>query len=286
MIVIQTASPVPNTVSGTNPTTYLPGANGITAGPQPVKLFSSIINVPGSLRIDGEECVVRASGNIVGGVSTNCQLSLYLNYPTLSTGALQYPNANITAANCYNTAGTGFALFNSNNNFVVGQYVSLNQMVNLQFGTGAIVGPLSIANSTAFGGFINGAAVVNASGGATVNTVAAGYAVMLPQPLYCGQNIGSILNVNQVSPFMAEIRIVGEAGSNAVMAFGIDGIANYNAASGYYSGFQVAQNIGNSFCVPGINMKNEPIFTLQVGETFGSSNALNAATIKSFFLEN
>src|ERR1700733_3931751 len=190
-MIVSNGAPLPNTVSGTNPVTYLPGTNQVTAGPQPVKLFSTLINAPGSVRLDGDLTRVIIGGNITGGVSTNAQLSLYLNYPTLSSGSPQYPNANITAANTYNTAGTGFALFNANNNFVIGQYVSLNNMVNLQYGNGSIVGPLSVANSTAFGGFINGAAVVNASGGATVNVVAAGYAVMLPQPLYCGQNIGT-----------------------------------------------------------------------------------------------
>lgn len=283
-MIVANGAPLPNTVSGTNPTTYLPGTNGITAGPQPVKLFSTLINVPGSSRLDGDVSRVLLAGNITGGVSTNTQLSLYFNYPTLSTGAPQYPNANITAANCYNTAGTGFALFNSNNNFVIGQYVQLNGMVNTQFA--GICGPLSVANSTAFGGFLNGAAVVNASGGATVNTVAAGYASILPFPLYVGQNVGTVINVGQTGAFMGDIRLSGDIGSNVLFSWGVDGVTNYNASSSAFSGFVVGQNIGNNFAVPGINYKNEPIGTLQCGITFGASNASNTAVLKSFYLEN
>lgn len=283
MLVVATGSPLPATVSGTNPTTYLPTQNGTTSGPQPVKVFTSVINVPGSLRLDGAEAIIRASGNITGGVSSNTQLFLYLNYPTLSTGSLQYPNANITAANTFNTAGTGFALFNANNNFVIGQYVSV-AAVNAQYN--GIIGPLSVANSTAFGGFINGAAAVNASGGATVNTSAVGFATMLPQPLYVGLNTVSNLNVGQTGVFMSEIRIMGDQGSNAVFAFGIDGVTNYNAASGAVAGFVVQQNIGTGLAVNGVNFRNEPPFVLSVGENFGVSNAGHNAVLKSFYLES
>ncbi len=294
MIIVSNGSPLPNSVSGVSATwpSLLPGTNGLTAGPQPAKLFSAIVNTPGSLRMDGSETIVRASGNITGGVSTNTQLSLYLNYPTLSTGALQYPTANITAAVSVNSASTnGPALFNCNNNFVVGQYVSVNMQPNTQFY--GIVGPLTVANSTAFAGLINGANIVNASGGATVNTSTTGLATMLPQPLYTGLNTISVINVGQVSPFMAEVRLCGDAGSNVVFAYGVDGMVNYSlvtagtglAASPDSAVWVVQQNVGTGLAVPGINFKNEPPFTVQVAETFGSSNAANAATLKSFYVE-
>ena len=281
--ITQAITGIPNTVSGVNPTTYLPGSNGITAGPQPVKLFSPVLNAPGSLRLDGEDNIVRASGNIVGGVATNTQLSLYLNYPTLSTGSAQYPLANISAATTVNTGGTGYALFNANNNFVIGQYVSVAN-VNAQYN--AIIGPLSVANSTAFGGFINGAAAVNASTGATVNTSTIGFASMLPQPLYTGLNTVTILNVGATVPWSGEIHIRGDQGSGVVFAYGFDGVVNYNAnLTTATQVYQAQQNVGTGLAVPGVNFKNEPAFTLSVGETFGASNASNSATLKSFFLE-
>ena len=295
MIITANGAPLPNTVTGTNAAwpSMQAGANGVSSGPQGVKLYSALINAPGSLRMDGSEAIVRASGNITGGVATNAQLYLYLNYPVLSTGAQQYPTANITAAIVVNTALTnGPALFNANNNFVVGQYVSVNMQPNTQFY--GIVGPLTVANSTAFAGLINGANVVNASGGATVNTSTTGVAIMMPQPLYQGLNTVANLNVGQTCPWMAEVRIMGDAGSNVVFAYGVDGMVNYNlVAAG--SGAQgpnnqavwvVQQNVGNGLAVPGINFKNEPPFTLQAGHNFSASNAANAGTLKSFFLEN
>lgn len=294
-LIVANSAPLPNSVSGTNPTAYgslLPGTNGVTSGPQPVKLFSSLINAPGTLRMDGSQGIVRASGNITGGVSTNTQFSLYLNYPTLASGGLQYPTANITAAVTINSAGTnGPALFNSNNNFVLGQYVSVNLSPNLQFQ--GIVGPLTVANSTAFAGLINGANVVNASTGLTVNTSTTALATMLPQPLYSGLNLVSNLNVGQVVPFMSEVRIAGDQESNLVFAFGIDGVINYNGVGAGTAAqslnnpavWVVQQNIGNGQCVPGVNFKNEPPFTLQAGFTFGASSASNSSTLKAFFLE-
>jgi hypothetical protein len=293
-IVVATGSPLPNTVSGVSATwpSMQASTNGLTAGPQAVKLFSSIINAPGSLRMDGSEAIVRAAGNITGGVATNTQFCLYLNYPTLATGAAQYPLANITAAVTINSAQTnGPALFNANNNFVVGQYVSVNMQPNTQFY--GIVGPLTVANSTAFAGLINGANVVNASTGATVNTSTTGYATMLPQPLYIGLNTVANLNVGQTCPWMAEVRIQGDAGSNVVFAYGIDGVVNYNLVAAGTAAqsvndtavWVVQQNVGSGLAVPGINFRNEPPFTLQVGEIFSASNANNAATLKSFFLE-
>lgn len=294
MIIVSNAPSLPNTVSGVSavfPALQI-GTNGLTAGLQPVKLFSPILNTPGSLRMDGSEAIVRASGNITGGVSTNTQLSLYLNYPTLSTGAPQYPTATVTAGVTVNSASTnGPALFNANNNFVLGQYVSVNMSPNLQFQ--GIVGPLTVANSTAFAGLINGANVVNASGGLTVNTATTATATMIPQPLYTGLNTVSNLNVGQTTPFMAEIRLMGDQGSNLVFAYGVDGVVNYTvvtagtglAAAPDSAVWSVQQNTGTGLCVPGINFKNEPPFTLQIGETFGVSNASNAATLKSFYLE-
>lgn len=282
-VIVTAQASLPATVSGVNPTTYLPGSNAVTSGPQPVKLHTPVLNVPGTLRVDGEEQIVRASGNVVAGVSTNYQLALYVNYPTLTSGSLQYPASNITAATTINTAGTGFALFNANNNFVVGQYVSVAS-VNAQYN--GTVGPLSVANSTAFGGFINGAAAINASGGATVNTSAVGFATMLPQPLYYGLNTLTVLNVGQVVPFMSEIRISGDQGSNVVFAYGSDGVVNFNGSSSAVTGYVPSQGFGNGLAVPGINWRNEPAFALSVGHTFGVSNAATVGVLKQFTLEN
>lgn len=295
MLIVASGNPVPNTVSGTNAVwpAMQAGANGVTSGPQNTKLYSAIINAPGSLRLDGGEAIVRAAGNITGGVATNAQLYLYLNYPVLATGALQYPTANITAAVVVNTAQTnGPALFNANNNFVIGQYVSVNMQPNTQFY--GIVGPLTTANSTAFAGLINGANVVNASTGATVNTSTTGVAIMLPQPLYHGLNTVANLNVGQACPWMAEVRIQGDSGSNVVFAYGIDGVVNYNlvaAGTGAQGAnnqavWVVQQNVGNGLAVPGINFKNEPPFTLQAGHNFSASNAGNTGVLKQFYLES
>ncbi|MCU1305181.1 MAG: hypothetical protein JWQ87_5465 [Candidatus Sulfotelmatobacter sp.] len=283
MLIVANGSPIPATVSGTNPTTYVPGGAAGSGAPQPTKLFSALINAPGSLRMDGSQAIVRASGNISAGVSTNTQFSLYVNYPTLVTGALQYPAANITAANTFNTAGTGIALFNANNNFVLGQYVSVTN-VNAQYN--AIIGPLSLANATAFGGFINGAAAVNASGGATVNTSAAGFATMLPQPLYSGANVSGVINVGGIGLFSGEVRLLGDQGSGLLTAYGTDNVVNVNLVSASnVNVYQSFTSTGVITPVPGVNFKNEPPFTLSIGETFGASNAGNTATLKSFYLE-
>ena len=283
MLIVSNASPIPNTASGTNPTTYLAGGTNGNCSVMPVKLFSSTINAPGTLRMDGSQAEVRASGNITAGVSTNTQFYLYVNYPTLSTGTLQYPAANITAVNVWNTAGTGYAVFNANNNFVVGQYVSVSN-VNAQFN--AIIGPLTLANATAFGGFINGVAAVNASTGATVNTSAAGFATMLPQPLYCGPNATAI-NVGQVSVFGGDFTLIGDQGSGILTCLAArDSIVNVNLVSASnINCYQPVVSTGAVLPVPGVNFKNEPPFTVQVGLVFGSSNAGNTATLKSFYLE-
>jgi len=281
MLVVSNATPLPNTVSGANPTGAILSA-GINGAALPAKLYQATINAPGSLRMDGSQTIVRASGNISAGVSSTTQLALYVSYPTLSSGAAQYPAANITAANTYNTGGTGIALFNANNSFVVGQYVSV-QSVNAQYN--GIIGPLSWANSTAFGGFINGAAATNASTGATVNTSANGYATIIPQPLYVGA-ASPALNVSGVSVFLTEIRLLGDQGSGILTAYGTDQVVNINVNSASNVNlYQASTSTGTVQPVPGINFKNEPPFLLQVAHVFTTSNAGNTATLKSFYLE-
>src|ERR1043165_5959207 len=134
MLVVSTGTPVPNTVTGAATT---------------AQTFASQLNAPGSSRLDGQEFIVRASGNINAGVSSTAKLTVYANYPSG-----QYPFANITNAVGNTSGGANIALYNANNNFVLGHYVnvtSVNSSLN------GLVGPLIVANSTAFAGQVAGA---------------------------------------------------------------------------------------------------------------------------------
>ena len=247
---------VPNTVSGTG---GLP------------KLFSPQLNMPGSLREDGQPMTIRAAGNIVAGVSSTAQLTVFANYPSG-----QYPVANVTNAVANTTGGANIALFNSNNNFVLGQYVTVANVASLN----GLVGPLIVANSTAFAGQINSANVANVAAANAVGTATVG-----GQPMYNGV-ASAALNVGQVVPWMLEVRCVADFQSNILTAFGTDQMVNFNTGNNGPNLYQAITSTGLVNPVTGLNMKLEPPVYFTQAVTFGSSNANNQATIKCFYLED
>lgn len=257
MFVVSTGTPIPSTVTGT----------GTTA-----QTFASQLQAPGSSRIDGTPITVRAAGSISAGVSSTSQFTLFANYP-----AGQYPVANITNAVGNTTGGANIALFNANNNFVLGQYVTVAGVTSLN-GT---VGPLVAANSTAFAGQINGANVANVAAASP----AAGLATIAAQPLYTGV-ASPALNVGGTVPFFAEIRCIGDSVSKVLTAFGTDQVVNLNVTNNGPNFYQAITSTGLINPVPGVNFKAEPPVYFTVAETFGSSNAANTATLKSFYLED
>ena len=247
--------PTPNVVSGTG---TLP------------KLFGPQLNMPGSLREDGQPMIVRAAGNIVAGVSSTAQLQVYANYPSG-----QYPVANITNA-VGNTTGAGnVALFNANNNFVLGQYVTVANVASLN----GLVGPLIVANSTAFAGQINSANVANVAAANVVGT-----ATIAPQPMYNGVATPA-LNVGQIVPWMAEIKCTADFQSNILIAYGQDVTVNYNVGNVTQNFLQTVTSTGLCLPVPGINMKAEPPVYFTAGVLFNSSSASNSSWLKAFYLE-
>lgn len=247
---------VPNTVSGT-------GTAPKTFGPQ--------LPMPGSLREDGQPMTIRASGNIVAGVSSTAQLTVFANYPSG-----QYPVANVTNAVGNTTGGGNVALYNVNNNFVLGQYVTVANVASLN----GLVGPLIVANSTAFAGQVNSANVGNVAAANVVGT-----ATIAPQPMYNGV-ASAALNVGQIVPWMTEIRIIGSAASNIITAFGTDQTVNFNTGNNGPNIFQAITSTGLVNPVTGVNMRSEPPIFFTVAETFGSSNANNSATMTCFYLED
>lgn len=264
-VQVTNAPGLPNTVSGT-------GTTAKTFGPQ--------LNMPGSLRLDGQQSVIRIAGNISAGVSSTAVLTLYANYPTLSNGSPQYPFANITNAVGNTSGGANIALYNANNNFVIGQYVNVT---NVSSSLNGLVGPLIVANSTAFAGQVAGANVGNAAAITLTNT--AGATGQYPQPLYTGV-ASPALNVSGVVPFMAEIRLCGDQQSGVLTAYGTDQVVNINTGNNGPNILQAVVSTGLVNPVAGVNFKNEPPVYLTVAETFGSSNASNTATLKCFFLES
>lgn len=263
-IQVTNSGGLPNTVSGTGTTQ---------------KLFGPQINVPGSSRLDGAQFIVRASGNVTTGTPSAVLLSLVATYPTLASGAAQYPVANITNAVGNTTGGANVALYNANNNFVLGQFVNVTSVASALNG---LVGPLIVANSTAFAGQVAGANVANTAAITLTNSAAA---TIQPINLYNGVAAVSILASNTV-PFMAELRCMGDSGSGTVVCYGTDQIANVNLATAGPNVLNIYSGTGVCTPVPGVNFKNEPPLILQISETFGSSNANNTATLKSFFLES
>lgn len=263
MDVVSVASPLPNTVSGT----------GTTA-----KIFSSVVNLPGSGRTDGRQFFVRGGGDIVPGVSSTGQLTVYANYPTLPNGQLQYPVGTIVNAVSNTTGGANIALYNCNNNFVLGQYVNVT---NVQSSLNGLVGPLIVANSTAFAGQVAGANVANV---AAISLTNSAFASVLGQPLYTGVATPA-LNVSGTAPFMFELRCFGDTASNVLTAFGTDQTLNINITNNGPNFYQAVTSTGLINPVPGVNFKNEPPVYFTAALTFGSSNASNTATLKNFFVE-
>jgi hypothetical protein len=235
------------------------------------KTFAPQLNMPGSLREDGQPLTIRASGNIVAGVSSTAQFTIFANYPSG-----QYPVANVTNAVGNTTGGGNVALYNANNNFVLGQYVTVANVASLN----GLVGPLIVANSTAFAGQINSANVANVAAANVVGT-----ATIAPQPMYNGV-ASPALNVGQVVPWMAEVRCIGVQAANLVTAYGTDQIVNFNVTNNGPNIWQAVTSTGLINPVAGVNMKAEPPLYFTSAWTFGSSNANNSAVMQCFYLED
>ena len=246
---------VPNLVSGTG---TLP------------KVFGPQLNMPGSLREDGQPFTVWAAGNITAGVSSTAQLQVYANYPSG-----QYPVANVTNAVGNTTGGANVALYNCNNNFVLGQYVTVANVASLN----GLVGPLIVANSTAFAGQINSANVGNVAAANVVGT-----ATIAGQPVYNGVATPA-LNVGQVVPWYIDLRMAGDFQSNMIVAYGRDITSNFNTGNNGPNLYQTVTSTGLCIPVTGVNFKAEPPVYFTAAVTYGSSNANNAAWLKSFYLE-
>jgi len=259
MLIVSQGTPLPNTITGSATT---------------AQSFSSQLNLPGSSRLSGQPFTIRAAGNITPNTSSTTQLTVYANYP-----AGQYPFANITNAVGNTTGGANVALYNANNNFVLGQYVNVTSVSS---GLNGLVGPLIVANATAFAGQVAGANVANAA--AITLTNAAGAAVP-GQPFYTGV-ASPALNVLGVQPFMAEIRCIGDSTANVMTAFGTDQVININITNNGPNFFQAVTSTGLINPVPGVNFKAEPPLYFTVAETFGSGSAGNTATLKAFYLES
>lgn len=266
MLQTSTGTPVPATVTGTGTTP---------------KLFSSVANVPGSLRLSGQPFTARVAGVINAGVNTNVQLSVYANYP-----ATQVANsvANITSASMTNNVAT----YNGANTYVVGQYVTVANVVNSSLN--GTVGPLISANATAFtANIVNGAVLAIAN---IANAAQTATSQLAAQPLYVGVVSPSLL-LNTAVPFMAEIRMFGDNSSGVLACTGNDSTVNL-AAAGYAPNTQTPTAAFNGTIAPAsnglngvaqVNFKQEPPVYLTVGYAFGSSNANNTATLDTFYIE-
>lgn len=255
---------VPNTVTGTGTSQ---------------KLFGPVVNVPGSSRLDGQPITVVAAGNINAGVSSTTLVSLVASYPTLASGAPQYPFANITNAVGNTTGGANIALYNGTNNFVIGQFVNVT---NVQSSLNGLVGPLIVANSTAFAGQVAGANVGNVA--ALTLTNAAGATI---QPINIYNGAASVaLNVGATVPWVMQVRLIGDQQSGIMVAYGTDSVVNLNTGNNGPNIYFAGQSTGTCTPVPGVNFRAEPCLLLQVSETFGSSIAANTAWLKSFYLES
>lgn len=257
MIVTATGTSVPSTVSGA----------GTTA-----KAFTSQLQLPGSGRVDGQQFIVRGSGKVVPGVASTLTLNVLANYPTLATGAAQYPTASITSAAMTNNVAT----YNGTNNFVVGQFVTLANIANTSLNGN--VGPLTTVSATSFTATnVAGATLAIAN---IANVAQTATAAINPVIIYAA-NASPALTVNVGAPFMFELRGSGDSTSKVVTFVGSDQTVNVNSA-----GAAVANSsTGTIAPVVGVNLANEPPLFFTVSETFGSSNANNTITLTSLFLE-
>lgn len=267
MLIVSNGTPIPATISGTG-TTF--------------KLFTTQVNLPGSSRLSGQDSIFRWSGSMNAGVNTNVQCLIFANYPaTQVTNSL----SNITSASMVNNVAT----YNVNNNFVVGQYVTVANIANANLS--GYVGPLISANNTAItANIVNGTVLAIAN---IANAAQTANVQLAAQPLYVGAvSPTQLLNTNL--PFDGEIRLSGDQASAVLFASGSDRTINLNTTglqvnistpTGLFNGTQSAASTGLNG-VPQVNFKQEPPVYLTVAYTFGSSNANNAMTLESAFLES
>lgn len=252
MIIVSNGSPLPSTIKGTGTT---------------VQTYGAALNAQGSNRLNGQEFIVRASGSVLPGVASNVQLQIFASYP-----AGQYPNANITSASMTNNVAT----FNGTNSYLVGQFTTVSNIANTSLN--GVVGPLISANATAFtAANVNYAtlAIANIS-----NTAQTATAAIAPSLVYSA-NVSPTLTVNVAIPFMAELKCVGDTSSQILTAVGSDQTVNANGTS-----LNPNSSTGTVVPIPGVNFAAEPPLQFTVGHIWGSSNANNAGTLRSFYLES
>lgn len=252
----------PAIINSTGTTVQLYDGQNVNATPA-----AALVNVPGSNRLDGAQWELRASGEVFPGVASNIQLMVYANYP-----AGQWANANITSA----SMASNVALYNANNNYVVGMFVTVANIVNTSLN--GTVGPLTAANNTSFSAAnVNGAtlAIANIANAAQVAT-----GVITSVPLYTSA-VSPTLAVNTNIPFMVDIRCAGGQRSNIVTCTGTDQTVNNNGTA-----LVPNSSTGTVLPVPGVNFALEPCLYLTIGHTWGASNANNQGFLKSMYLES
>lgn len=234
--------------------------------------------MPGSSRLNGQPFVVRVGGVVTPNIGTSATLTVYANYPSG-----QYPVANITNAVGNTTGGANIALYNANNNFVVGQYVTVANVSSALDGT---VGPLVVANSTAFAGQVGGANVGNAAAITLTNTAAA---TIAPQPFFVQTGPALTNTANAAggpAPFTHEIRGLVDQTSGLMVCYGIGTWVNTNTPNNGPNVLPVTSTAGVGWGVPGVNTKLEPPVTFTAAITFNTGSLANAATLESFYLES
>lgn len=246
-------------VTGTNPTVIK--GTGTAA-----QLYPVTLNIPGSNRVNGQTSVVRIAGSVFPNVASNVRLIVSVGYP-----AGQYSAASIASASMTNNV----ALYNGNNNFVVGQYVTVANIANTNLN--GSVGPLTTANATAFSSAnVNGATLAIAN---IANAAQTATGVVATTPIYTS-NISPTLTVNVNAPFKCVLDLCVDSLSGVLVCSGSDQTANAN-------GTAIVANTSSGVItpVPGINVALEPAYYLTVSHTFGTSDANNAGTLRQFLFE-
>lgn len=230
------------------------------------QLYAANLNLPGSNRQNGQTGVVRICGSVFPNTASNVKLIVNANYPSG-----QYPTASITSASMTNNV----ALYNGTNTFVVGQFVTLANIVNANL-NGAI-GPLQTANATAFtAANVNGATLAIAN---IANAAQTATAAISSVPLYTAA-ASPTLTVNVNAPFKCVIDLAGDSLSGVVTASGTDQTVNANGTA-----LVPNSSTGTILPVPGVNFALEPALYLTVSHTFGVSDANNAGTVRQFLYE-